>query len=82
MKVIEHLKHIFGRKSCHEEDHEKITSLCERLCEAQQILNHREEMFQENIRQAIKTIGIFDPKKMMDFYETHKEIDTRPPVIW
>ena len=68
---------IFNRKSCHQIDHETIVRSAERLCNAQRMFDDREEYMQRTIREALSLIGMFDPKKMMEFYESHKEIEIK-----
>lgn len=73
---------LFG-KSEKQQLREAVISYSERLCEAQKILDKEVHFLRKSLHESIKTIGIFDPQKMMDFYAQNEEIMKRDiPRIW
>lgn len=76
------IRNLFG-KSEKQQLKDSVVSYSERLCQAQQILDREVHFLRKSLDESIKTIGIFDPKMMMDFYEKNKEIMSKNiPKIW
>jgi len=81
MKEI--IQKLFNRKTCHQEDHETIRNLSERLCGASKVLRERENDLQRVARDAINFIGVFDPDKMTEFYQKHRNVLNKELlIIW